>query len=619
MRHRLLILAALALAASSVARAQSNPDYFPLSQVHAGLKGFGRTVFQGNKIENFQVEILGVLKNALAPKQDVILAKLSGGPLAETGVIAGMSGSPVYVDGKLLGAVALSFPFAKEPITGITPIQQMLNVVPSAPAGKKATNQAELSQPLPYKIARVGSGPDAVVRLIPEDQDGSFTRLEGFLPKENESASIAGLQLPLRFGGFSDEAVNSFSPFFRRIGFLPMQSGEISSDENAPASKAGPEPGSMISLMLVDGDFNVNVDCTVTLRLGNDFYACGHRFLLSGPAEIPFAEARVLTTVPNLSSSFKIDVPGPVVGTIRQDRFGAIFGVVGEHAPTIPVDMRLDSSLGRQEHYRFTIVQHPYLSPVLLDLTLTSAISGTERMVGPSSLQISGNIKLSDGESVRLENLLSGSMSTANMAGAEVSTPLTYLLGAGFPGLSIKAIDLTVRASDELRVATVEEAWCSKSEVHPGDHLDVIALLRTPSGKSIVQKIPIVIPENITGKTLMVQVGSGSALNALQGSLIPTITAPVDLHQLVRALNKERRDNRLYALLMTPQRSLTLQGDEYPSPPPSLLQTFLANPAASSSVTFKATSVAGDFQTEPMLYSIRGEKMLQLKVEPAGD
>jgi SpoIVB peptidase S55 len=617
MRYRFfLVLAALLLPAWPAASAQKTTQYFPLSQVHAGLKGVGRTIFQGNKIEEFQVEILGVLKNALAPKQDVILAKLSGGPLAETGVIAGMSGSPVYVDGKLLGAVALSFPFAKEPVTGITPIQQMLDVVPQSSHGEA---EATAGFEPPFKIASVGSGPNAVVRLIPQSQDGTLAELEKILPPEGESSSMTGLRLPLRFGGFSDQAVDAFAPLFRRIGFLPMQGGSISSDENMTASKEGPQPGSMISLMLVRGDLDLNVDCTVTLRLGKDLFACGHRFLLAGPAEIPFAEARVLTTVPNLASSFKIDVPGPLVGAIRQDRFGAIFGVVGETAPTIPVHLRVNSTLGRTENYQFSIVQHPYLSPVLLNLGIVSALSATERVVGPTALDIKGSIQLSDGESVRLDDLISGDMNTANIAGAALSTPLTYLLGGHFPALEIRGIDLTIKSSDELRTATVEQAWSTQSEVRPGDGLAVIALLRTPSGKSVIQKIPIKIPENVSGKELTLVVGSGSSMNAIQNLLLPMMTSSLDLHQLVRALNKMRRDNRLYALLMTPQRSVTMQGDEYPSPPPSLLQTFLSDPAVSSSTAFKATSIAGDFQTNPLSYSIRGERTLRLKVKIPGE
>ncbi|HUX09314.1 MAG TPA: hypothetical protein VMW51_01650, partial [Terriglobia bacterium] len=188
-----------------------------------------------------------------------------------------------------------------------------------------------------------------------------------------------------------------------------------------------------------------------------------------------------------------------------------------------------------------------------------------------------------------------------------------------FPDLSIRGIDLTVVSTDERRVATLEQVWSSQSQVRPGDHIEVTGLLRTPSGGTLVEKIPVDIPESISDKRLSVVVGSGASLNALQNRLTPFSTTPRDLHQLVRALNRMRRNNRLYALVMTPQRSLTLQGEEYPSPPPSLVQTFLADPAVSSSVIYGNASVIGDYQTQPTQYTIQGEKTLYLKVENLGN
>ena len=165
--------------------------------------------------------------------------------------------------------------------------------------------------------------------------------------------------------------------------------------------------------------------------------------------------------------------------------------------------------------------------------------------------------------------------------------------------------------------ATLEQVWSTKSQVRPGDHIEVTGLLRTPSGGTIIEKIPVDIPESVNGKRLSLVVGSGATLNALQNRLTPISTTPRDLHQLVRALNRMRRNNRLYALLMTPQRSLTLQGEEYPSPPPSLVQTFLADPAVSSSVVYGNASVIADYQTKATQYTISGQKRLYLKVENA--
>ncbi|HVB29383.1 MAG TPA: SpoIVB peptidase S55 domain-containing protein [Terriglobia bacterium] len=620
MRFRKGIAAvAFALMAVSALQAQSQTQFFPLSEIRPGLKGVGRTIFEGNKVQEFQVEFLGVLKNFLAPKHDVILARLSGGPLAETGVIEGMSGSPVYVDGKLVGAVALAFPFAKEAITGITPIEDMLDVVPEPAEPVRARRMRPMATR--YKIVGTSLDPSGSARLIPEQADGEsgIQNLMKVLPTAGGKGTISDLLLPLRFGGFSTAAMDEYSPLFRQMGFQPMQGAAVSSAESAPPSPKGPEPGQMVSMVLVRGDLNLNADCTVTYRKGNDLYACGHRFLMVGPARIPFAEAHVLATVPSIASSFKVDAPGPLVGTIRQDRFGAVFGVVGEKTSMIPVHIHLDSTLNRKTDYEFEIIQQAFLSPVLLNLGIISTLSGTERTLGPSTLELHGKIQLSEGEAVKIEDVVSGEINTAGVAGGLVSSPLNYLLGADFPGLHVKDIDLTIVSTDEKRVATLEQVWSTKSRVRPGDHIEVTGLLRTPSGETLIEKIPVDIPRSANGKRLSLVVGSGTTLNALQNRLVPLTTAPRNLHQLVRALNRMRRNNRLYALLMAPQRSLTLQGDEYPSPPPSLVQTFLADPAVSSSVMFGAASVIGDFETKPTLYTIEGSKILSLTVEDSGD
>jgi hypothetical protein len=403
------------------------------------------------------------------------------------------------------------------------------------------------------------------------------------------------------------------------MGFEPMMGGALSGGENSTPVKAELEPGSMISLLLVRGDLNLNADCTVTYRQGNDLYACGHRVLLVGPAQIPFAPSHVLVSVPSIAASFKLDAPGQVVGTIRQDRFDAIYGVVGEkNPPMIPVTVQIQSTLNTQADYKFEVIQEPFLSPLLVNLAVVSTLSNTERALGASTLEINGKIRLGGGEAVDFQDVLSGEMGTVALAGSVVATPLSYLLGSGFPDLRIEGIDLSVKSRNERSVATLEQVWSTKSEVKPGDHIEVIALLRLPGGQAVTQKIPVDIPESVSDKALMLAVGGGSNINALQFRLTPPGSDARDIHLLVKALNRMRRNNRLYALLMAPQRSFIMQGDEYPSPPPSLVQTFMADPAAASSVNLSGTSVVGDFEAAASSLMIHGQKTLFLKVVGPG-
>ena len=608
--HRVFAALTLLFALASSALSQTDTQLFPIADLKPGMKGVGRTVFSGDRIEDFQVEILGVLSNALAPKRDLILARLSGGPLEKTGVIAGMSGSPVYIDGKLVGAVARSFPFSKEPLAGITPIEGMLQVVPEA----KGQTQLQSQLPLDFRMARTATGPRDSARLIPEEDLGPewFSR---FLPAREATATVTDLQLPLRFGGFSAVAMQPYLPLFRQLGFEPMMGGGLSGGESSSPVNRDLEPGSMISLMLVRGDLNLNADCTVTFRQGNNLYACGHQLLSAGPVEFPFAPARVLVTVPSIASSFKLDAPGQVAGTIRQDRFDAVYGVVGQtNPPMIPVTIQIQTSLNTRMDYKFDVVEEPLLSPLLVNLAVTSILGNTERAIGASTLEISGRIRLAGGETVDVQDVLSGDTGASAMAGSVVATPLAYLMASGFQDLDIKGVDLLVKSRNERSVATIEKVWSTKSEVRPGDHIEVIALFRLPGGQSATRKISVDIPESVSDKALTLVVGGGANINALQFRMALPGSSAHDIHQLVKALNRMRRNNRLYALLMAPERSFTMQGDEYPSPPPSLVQTLLADPGAASSFNVNATSVVGDYETAAFPLAIQGQKTLLLKV-----
>ena len=554
-----------------------------------------------------------MLKNALAPQRDLILARLSGGPLANTGVISGMSGSPVYVDGKLVGAVSRAFPLSKGAIAGITPIEQMLTVVPW-----QAASGALSSHHDGVRITNVYGGSPDLGRVIPnEDATPALSPLAG--THDSPVNSLSSLLLPLRFGGFSDTAVGLFAPQLRQLGLEPVQGGAIAGgDQDVPPSPTDLQPGSMISLLLIRGDLDLNIDCTVTFRQGNNLYACGHQVLAEGPAQFPFAPAHVIVTVPSIASSFKVDAPGSIVGTIQQDRFDAIYGLVGgKTPPMIPVHVHLESSLNRKSDYKFEMIDEPFLSPILLNLATTSALTVTERSLGNSTLYMKAHIHLRDGQSVDLEDVLSGEAGTVNIAGATVATPLAMLMSSGFPDVKVQDIDLSLVSLDEKRSATIEEVWSSKSEVRPGDHLEVTALLRLPWGATLVEKIPVDVPTSITDKMLSLVVGGGNSINALEFRFSVLGGASRDSRQLVHALNRIRRNSRVYALLMTPQRSFVMQGDEYPSPPPSLVQTLMADPA-SSNLIFSGTSVVGDFETQPTPYAINGQKTLILKVAGAG-
>ena len=242
----------------------------------------------------------------------------------------------------------------------------------------------------------------------------------------------------------------------------------------------------------------------------------------------------------------------------------------------------------------------------------------SEREIGTSTLSVKSQIRLAGGQSVDLEDILSTDTGTSNIAGSVVAAPLSLLMASGFPDLKVRDIEMNVVSLDEKRNATIEQVWSTKSEVRPGDHLVVSALLRLPTGETLTERIPVDIPTSVTDKMLSLVVGGGSSINAMEFRFSALGGLPRDSQQLVNALNKMRRNNRVYGLLMSPQRSFAMMGDQYPSPPPSLLQTFMADSAASSSVVFSGTSIVGDYETPPTPYAIHGQKTLLLKLAGPG-
>ena len=359
----------------------AQPAILPLKDLRAGMKGVGRTVFTGDQIEQFQADILGILDNS-GPGQSIILARLSGGPLAKTGVMQGMSGSPVYVDGKLIGAVALAFTFATEPIAGIRPIEEMLatarDTTPARRAGAPPPARTEFAW---------GSGGSKLVELA----------------------------TPVSFSGFSRAAIDQFGPELRKLGLEPVQGalggGGSSSSSKTTGDPKKIQPGSMISVQLMTGDMAVGADGTVTHVDGDRVYAFGHRFIAGGPTAMPFARSEVLALLPNLTTSFKISAAREHMGMITQDRNAAIAGVFGKRPTMTPITISVRGPGGPAKTYRMEMVPDRVFAPVLTQMAIFSAIDGSERTLGPGTFTVRGTMELEGGlPPVRLDNTFSTDM-----------------------------------------------------------------------------------------------------------------------------------------------------------------------------------------------------------------
>src|SRR5262245_12255681 len=312
------VLAIAVLASVAVAQVPKAPEIFPLENLRTGMKGTARTVFTGSETEEFGVEVLGVLPGFPGPRQSAIIARLSGSNVEKTGVFAGMSGSPVYIDGKIVGAIAFSFPFSKEPIAGITPIKQMIELF-----NKGSEERIKPKEPRPVSFAQL-AGTDWKPNL-PKQAVSSISLLAP-VSAGSPLMPLIGQQMtpiatPLVFNGITQESLSMFAPQLIANGLLPV-SGAGGSAAITPMAEVNANTfpaGSSISVQLVRGDYSLAAAGTVTMRDGDRIYAFGHPFLSLGASDMPMTEASVVTVIPNVNNSFKLAVPGRMVGSISQD------------------------------------------------------------------------------------------------------------------------------------------------------------------------------------------------------------------------------------------------------------------------------------------------------------
>src|SRR5215217_3446862 len=464
---RFVLIAVLIAAASSFGAAQTvslpkAPVLFPLEDLRPGMKGTARTVFSGSDTQEFGVEILGVLPGFPGPRQSAIIARLSGSNVDKTGVFAGMSGSPVYIDGKIVGAIAFSFPFSKEPIAGITPIKQMIELF------NKGSENVKPKEPRVVSFAQL-AGTDWKPNL-PKPAVSSVS-LMAPVSAGSPLLPLLGQQMtpiatPLVFSGISQESLASFAPQLVASGILPV-SGVGGSAAITPLAEVNGNtfpPGSSISVQLVRGDYSLAAAGTVTMRDGDRIYAFGHPFLSLGASDMPMTESSVVTVISNMNNSFKLSVPGRMVGAISQDRASGIFGELGQTPKMIPVKINLRTSRDHTETYSYEIANDSFLTPLLLNITLFNTITSSERALGDSTISVKGEIKVKGQETIQIDRRFSASNSAITAAGA-IAAPVGSLLTSGFDDVQLDGITLDIAATETKYAGTLERITLDRTEV----------------------------------------------------------------------------------------------------------------------------------------------------------
>ncbi len=600
-----------ALAQQKQAAARNAPDaqFFPLEDVKPGMKGIALTVFSGSEAEEFGIEILGVLPGFPNPKQSAIIARLSGKNAERTGVFGGMSGSPVYIDGRLVGAIAFSFPFSKEPIAGITPIKQMIEIFESAPEGGTSRPQ----QARPVSFTQLAST-DFKLNLPRPSVTGA--PLIAPLAPNSALVSLMGQQLspiatPVVFGGISRESLALFATQLESNGLLPVSGagGAAAITPLAPATEKTLTPGTSVSVQLVRGDYSIAASGTVTFRDGERIYAFGHPFLSLGAADMPMTEASVVTVIPNTNNSFKLAVPGKMVGSITQDRATGVYGKLGQTPKMIPVKINLHTSRDRTDVYTYEVANDKFLTPLLLNMTIFNTITASERGLGESTISVRGQINVTGQKPITVDKRFSAGNAPALAAGS-VAVPVNVLLDSGFENVQINGITLDITSTDMKYAGELERIALDRTEAGRGDTIEIQAYVRDGSGKQFVQRIPVKIPLDVPLGQLLVFVGDGAALQ--EGSATRSFV-PTDLGQLVDSINKVKKNDRLYVKLFRITSGAVIGTSEMPNLPPSFVAT-LGSDRTSGGYTPTVLSPIFEQELPPAEFVISGQQLIGIDV-----
>ena len=584
----------------------SSAQFFPLSELKEGMRGTARTVFRGSEPEEFQVEILGIVPGFIGPKQDLIVGRISGGAADRTSVFAGMSGSPVYIDGKLVGAISYSFPFSKEPICGITPIAQMLSIFE-----QNQDTKTKSKEPRSVSFAELAAT-DWKPNFTETAKTTSIITGANSMLESSAGQSFQPIATPLAFSGFSQETLNKFAPQLASAGLMAVSAGGGAA-RISPLKKSNENTlkgGASVSMSLIRGDVSIAAAGTVTMRDGDKIYAFGHPFLSLGTSDLPMFESSVVTVVPSVNNSFKLAVPNEMVGTMTQDRATGVFGKLGQTAKMIPVKLNLETSRGQTQSYSFEVAKDEFLTPILLNMTVYNSLTANERGLGDSLISISGEVKLKNQPPVKIERRFSGA-SASQLASAAVAIPVNALLDSHFDDLEISEITLNLTSTDGSKTATLERLALDRTEVKAGETFEVQAFVRTDTGRVLAQKIPVTIPADTPEGMLLVTVGDGGSLNS-------TATfrqfVPKNLSELVKTINDVKKADRLYVQTSRVTNGAVVGASEMPNLPPSMLATLNNDRTVGG---FKPTllTVLTEQELAPADFLVFGQQVLTIEVK----
>ncbi len=570
MRRWFFLFAILFAAPPFALRAQ---EIMPLVEIKPGMKGVCHTVFQGERPEEFPIEVVEIMRN-FYPKRSLIIIRLQGEKAVHTGVAAGMSGSPVYINGKMIGALSYSLAeFVREPLAGVTPIEEMLEIFE-----RENTRERELSAfvpPAPNKFLEMSLGLAEVT-------------WENFVPQELLQRRMAmmgtlrPIDLPLALGGLQPQFIELAAGLLKPAGFQIIGGGRgsIEARDNSDAA-ALLQPGAAIGAVLMTGDADIEAIGTVSYRQDNRVLAFGHPFFNNGPVELPISLAKILFIVPSDLGSFKQGETSSLVGTLRQDRTTGIYGVIGAPAALTPMTLRYTDEAGKTSSFEFRFTQERSLNtlmPLVMRFVLVNALESGRLATGENSLQLTGNIQLQSGEKITLDDFYPGFTPMGGFgflngilkSTGEIAATVGAVMANNFQPAKLSRVDLNFVSIPGRRSATLDQVWVDRSEAEPGDTITVLARLKAFQGPEKLVQQKLLIPRDAEGRFLTIHVGSGDDLTTLELRTAPGRFAVRSFPQLMAILRERRRNDALYYQLRQPDQGLIIDGEELSSLPPSV-------------------------------------------------
>ncbi|MGC1783058.1 MAG: SpoIVB peptidase S55 domain-containing protein [Acidobacteriaceae bacterium] len=581
---------------------------FPLSLVHRGLHGTAYTVLEGSTPEPIPVEILGVLNDAIGPGKDMILARLTGAKAEYDGVVAGMSGSPVYIDGKLVGAIGYRVgQFTKQPIAGITPIQQMLDVIDGNNNEQGNYNRQQSSPNDPGD----SSGFDAVSPALVSGISATAAVAPNFPGRD--SAVLQPIETPLVFDGFSPATIDMFQRRFGSLGFMPV-SGLGGASPNAPDS-APVVPGSAISAIIISGDFNMAATCTVTYVDPRHLLACGHPITRFGDVSLPMSKSVVVATVASSLSPMKIVNTTETVGSFTEDRESGILGVFGKPAHMIPVTLAIRGSA--QSHtYHFAVVEHPRLTPGALIASVYEAMQDTNSYNDPSTYHLQGAIHVAGYPAVRIDDRIAPTDALPSSLAAAV------VIAQRFDGIfsnpretpDIQSMSFTLDETPGRHSATLADAYVLDPTVHAGERVAIEATLHPYRQPQRVIRFSVRLPDTLAPGPVRLLVSDGATLDHTL-HLIPNPAAPSPgLREAIARLNQLHATDRLYVTLLAPVPQAMLNGRDLPSVPLTMANVLQPDENGATFTIDGETAIP--LGAQPLDLALSGSRVITVNVRP---